>query len=140
MKPIKLSVFMLGILLSTAGFAQEKKSETTKHNKMEMRSAIVAEKLDLSDDQRLKMAEMRKETQMERAKMKSDVTKDETAKKAAMKELREKNKEKMAEILTPEQSQKLAAMKAERKQNHSKRDANRDVKRKKMMEKRKATK
>ncbi len=137
MKPIKLSVFMLGVLLSTAGFAQDKKSETTKEQRMEMRSATVAEKLDLTEEQQARMAEMRKETKMQRAKVQSDVTADETSKKAAMRELRHTNKEKMAEILTPEQSQKLAAMKADRKQNHSKKDAKRELKRKKMMEKKK---
>lgn len=134
MKPIKLSVFMLGVLLSTAGFAQDKKSETSKEQRMEMRSATVAEKLELTEDQQLKMAEMRKETQMQREKVQRDVTSDEPSKKAAMRELRQNNKEKMTEILTPEQSQKLAAMKADRKQNHSKKHAKTDHKRKKMME------
>ena len=139
MKPIKLSVFMLGVLLSTAGFAQDKKTETTKQQRMELRSATVAEKLELTEDQQEKMVEMRKETQLQREKVKSDLTSDETSKKAAMRELRQDNREKMTEILTPEQSQKLAAMKAERKQNHSKKDANREYKRKKMMEKRKTS-
>ena len=140
MKPIKLSVFMLGVLLSTAGFAQDKKTEATKEQRMEMRSEKVAEKLELTDVQQAKMAEMRKESQMQREKIKSDVTSDETAKKAAMKDMRQKNKEKMTEILTPEQSEKLAAMKADRKQNHSKRHAKIDHKRKRMMEKQKTMK
>ena len=140
MKPIKLSVFMLGVLLSTAGFAQDKKTETTKEQRMEMRSEKVAEKLELTDVQQAKMAEMRKESQMQREKIKSDVTSDETSKKAAMREMRQNNKEKMTEILTPEQSQKLAAMKADRKQNHSKKHAKIDHKRKRMMEKQKTMK
>ena len=140
MTPIKLSVFMLGVLLSTAGFAQDKKTETSKEQRMEMRSATVAEKLDLTEVQQAKMAEMRKESQMQREKVKSDVTSDETSKKAAMKELHQNNKEKMTEILTPEQSQKLAAMKADRKQNHSKKHAKTEHKRKKMMEKQKTAK
>ena len=140
MKPIKLSVFMLGILLSTAGFAQDKKAEVSKEQRMEMRTATVAEKLELTEEQQSKMAEMRKESKMQRAKVQSDVTADETAKKAAMRELRQNNKEKMTEILTPEQSQKLAAMKADRKQNHSQKDAKREYKRKKMMEKRRTSK
>ena len=140
MKPIKLSVFMLGVLLSTAGFAQDKKTETSKEQRMEMRSATVAEKLELTDVQQAKMAKMRKEPQIQREKIKSDVTSDETSKKAAMREMRQNNKEKMTEILTPEQSQKLAAMKADRKQNHSKRHAKTDHKRKRMMEKQRTVK
>ena len=139
MKPIKLSVFMLGVLLSTAGFAQDKNTESTKQQRMELRSATVAEKLELTDDQQAKMVEMRKESQLQREKVKSDVTSDETSKKAAMREIRQENKEKMTTILTPEQSQKLAAMKADRKQNHSKKDAKREHRRKKMMEKRKVS-
>ncbi len=126
---------MLGVLLSTAGFAQNKKTEVAKEQRMEIRSASVAEKLDLTPEQQVKMAEMRKDSQIQRAKVKSDVTTDETSKKAAMKELRQNNKEKMTEILTPEQSQKLSAMKADRKQNHSKKHAKRDHKRKRMMDK-----
>ena len=140
MKPIKLSVFMLGVLLSTAGFAQDKNTEATREQRMEMRSEKVAEKLELTDAQKAKVAEMRKETQMQREKIKSDVTTDETSKKAAMKEMRQNNKEKMTEILTPEQSQKLAAMKADRKQNHSKRHAKIAHKKQRMMEKQKVAK
>lgn len=133
MKALKLSVVMLGMLVSTASFAQDKKTEISKEKKAEMRTAVMAEKLNLTEAQKEKMMVMRKETMDERIKIKNDVNSDEATKKAAMKELRDKNKARTEEILTPEQSAKFSAMKTEARKKHGKKAIHKDGKRRKMM-------
>lgn len=128
MNTIKLTVLGLSIFVGSLAFAQEQKSELTKEQRTEERMDKFSKELNLSEDQKVEIIELRKSTQEARLTLKSNETMDEGAKKSAMRTLHMENKAKMAKILTPEQSAKLKEMKAERRANYKQKYPNKEYK------------
>lgn len=124
MKTISLAVVGLGIFIGSVAFAQEKKKEITKEQRMELRMEKLSKDLDLTEKQKVDIIELRKDSQEARLTLKNDESLDEAAKKSAMKTIQLDNRAKMAEILTVEQSEKLEEMKKERRENHKKKHPN----------------
>ncbi|WP_107038596.1 hypothetical protein [Brumimicrobium mesophilum] len=79
-----------------------------------------AEKLDLTDQQKVQVEALHQEKKAAHKKLKEDANMDEAAKKAVMKQLRADQKAKMAEILTDEQMAKMKEMKKDRHEKHKK--------------------
>lgn len=128
MKTFKISMVILAMLLSAAGFSQVNDAKFSKQDRKEDRSERMVEKLDLTDIQRKQIAKMREENRVERQRIKNNMSLDKTSKRAAMQNMRKNNQLKMNEVLSPQQSVKLAEMRSEKRKNNSKQRAGKDSK------------
>ena len=126
MNKIKLSLLSFGILFGSVVFAQETKQlsqqKLSNEQNMEKRADNFGRDLDLSAEQREKIADIRKRTNEERQNLKNDLRTDNSNRGTAMQNLRLKEREEISKVLTPEQALKFDAMKENRRTNHQKRD------------------
>lgn len=115
---IKFSILGLGILFGSAVFAQETKQlsqkKVMKEQHMEKRMDHFGEKMELTADQKAKITEIRKNSALERQKIKDDAVADKTKKAEAFQAIYTKERTEIGKILTPEQSLKWEKMQNDR--------------------------
>ena len=121
-----LGAAVLGTLLTGVAFAQTanstpsttdttKQTTTDKKADRQARHEKMAEKLNLTDDQKTQLKSIHQDAMTQAKAIKADTTLSKDQKKAKLKDLHEQTKTKTDAILTPEQQQKMQQMKANHK-------------------------
>jgi Spy/CpxP family protein refolding chaperone len=104
-----------------AQLAQMKKNGKAKgHYKggkaRKLEGARVADELNLTEDQKSRMAKLREDFRTQAEAIRKNSSLDKEAQKKALKQLHEKNKEQMKSVLTAEQIQKIESQRGKRPQ------------------------
>jgi protein CpxP len=121
MKTIKL--FALTAILTGATFfsdAQEKVQKTPEQ-RAEKQTEMMSKKLDLSADQKTKIAEINLNTAKEISAIKSNTTLSKEDRKAQLNKTRELKHQEVKSILNSDQQVKLEKIREKREQKHEKR-------------------
>ena len=132
MRRILSAVITASMLLPVAGMAQEQQAQPpaqqnqqaptgkARHHgkhKGERRMAMMAQKLNLTDQQKQQMQQLRQQN-MEQAKtIRNDSSLSDADKKDKLKALHQQSHEQMMGLLTPEQKQQFEQMKQEHQKN-----------------------
>lgn len=118
MKPMKLAALAIVFTGTTCvSFAQEHEKKTPEQ-RAEKRTEMLNKKLDLSADQKTKVAEINQHAAKEVETIKNNSTLSKEDKKAQLKQLRETKKQELRSVLNSDQQQKFDKIKEKREHRY----------------------